>query len=89
MDSSNNLDFAQLDRLFHQSIYELSGNNTLIDLLGNLNDMIFVTATKALSRLRLGANLPFENMPQFWRRCAAERGPGSPGHETPHGADSL
>ena len=29
--------------------YELSGNNTLIDLLGNLNDMIFVTATKALS----------------------------------------
>ena len=49
MDSSNNLDFAQLDRLFHQSIYELSGNNTLIDLLGNLNDMIFVTATKALS----------------------------------------
>lgn len=89
MDSSNNLDFAQLDRLFHQSIYELSGNNTLIDLLGNLNDMIFVTATKALVRRASAPIYHSRTCRNFGGAALPERGPGSPGHETPHGADSL
>lgn len=40
--------FIQLDRAFHQAVYRLSGNKTLIDLLDNLNDMICVAGIRAL-----------------------------------------
>ena len=42
------LQFIELDRAFHQAIYELSGNETLVDLLNNYNDMICVAGVRAL-----------------------------------------
>lgn len=40
--------FIEMDRAFHQGIYELSGNETLVDLLNNYNDMICVAGVRAL-----------------------------------------
>ena len=47
-DRTPGFQFIQLDRAFHQAIYRLSGNRTLIGLLDNLNDMICVAGVRAL-----------------------------------------
>lgn len=44
----NPTDFMILDRQFHEKIYELSKNEILISLLGNINDIIRFFGIKAL-----------------------------------------
>ena len=81
MDSSNNLDFAQLDRLFHQSIYELS--------VRQLERYDFCHRHQGFVRRASAPIYHSRTCRNFGGAALPERGPGSPGHETPHGADSL
>lgn len=44
----NPTEFMRLDRIFHEKIYKMSNNEILINLLGNLNDIIRFFGIKVL-----------------------------------------
>ena len=50
LDSYDAIEFIRLDRDFHRKLYELSQNETLMDLLSNFNDIIRYFGMKAIKR---------------------------------------